>query len=331
MDMKTWTKRIGIAITTLTLLASQASLALARGGGGKGGSLGGSAGRSFSSGSFSGGSFSGGYSSGGLHGFFPFPFFFFGGSSYGGSMFGGFFSFIFLMVILYLVFKALRSSRRWTQGQSRRGRGFGAPYNPSPRPIRSDRMNDYPSETPVDLNGRPITNADSLQRFGKAIGFTRENMRYYAETFPRWDRDFLVGRVKQVFFWLQDAWGRQDLSQANEYLMPSLASKYRADLDGMKGRGERNVIKEPVLNTGDIEFIHSHLDEATQHFMVMVSASLVDYTTDASGRVVSGDDKHRLYFTEFWEFVWQDDHWLLANIYQEDALEVAKIARGEEE
>ncbi|HUS89504.1 MAG TPA: SGNH/GDSL hydrolase family protein [Desulfosporosinus sp.] len=75
---------------------------------------------------------------------------------------------------------------------------------------------------------------------------------------------------------------------------------------------------------------HSHLDEQTQHFMVMVSASLIDYTVDASNRQISGDDKNRLYYIEFWEFVWQDDRWVLANIYQEDALEVAKIARGEE-
>lgn len=290
------------------LLSGQASLALARGGGGVGGSLGGSSGRSFSGGSFSGGSLPRGSSSGGLGGFFPFPFFFFGGNSSGGSLFGGFFSFLFLMVILYLIFKALRSSRRLGQG----------------------RLSKNPNELPVDLNGRPITNSDTLQRFGKAINFTRENMRYYAESFPRWDRDFLIGRVRQVFFWLQDAWSRQDLSADKEYLTITLSNKYRADLQGMKARGERNVIKEPVLNTGDIEFIHSHLDELTQHFMVMVSASLIDYTVDTSGRQISGDNTHRLYYTEFWEFVWQDDRWLLANIYQEDALEVAKIARGEE-
>jgi len=304
-------KRIEIAILTLMLLASRASWALARGGGGVGGSLGGSsgssssgsAGRSFSSGSVSGGSLSGGHGS-----FFP-PFFFFGGTSSGGFGIGGFFSFLFLIVVCYLIFKALRSSRRGGQSRS---------------------SNNYSSEIPVDLNGRPITNSDSLQRFGKAIEFTRENMRYFSETFPRWDRDFLIGRVRQVFFWLQDAWSRQDLSAANDYLTTSLGNKYRTDLQGMKTRGERNMVKEPVLNTGDIEFIHSHLDEQTQHFMAMVSASLIDYTLDASERQISGDNTHRLYFTEFWEFVWQDDRWLLSNIYQEDALEVAKIARGEE-
>jgi len=129
---------------------------------------------------------------------------------------------------------------------------------------------------------------------------------------------------------LQDGWSRQDLSAANDYFTTLLSNKYQEDIQGMKARGERNIIKEPILNTGDIEFIHSHLDEQTQHFMVMISASLIDYTVDASERQIAGDDKHTLYYTEFWEFVWQDDLWLLTNIYQEDALEVAKIARGEE-
>lgn len=312
MDTMSRKKQFEIAVLTLMFLANQASFALARGGGG----VGGSAGRSFTGGSISGGGFSGG-ASGGLGGFFPFPFFFWGGTSSGGSGSGGFFSFLFVMVILYFIFKALRSSRRGGQRWSSKSPGRGG-------------MDIHSSQTPMDLNGRPITNSDNLQRFGKAINFTRENMRYYSETFPRWDRDFLVGRVRQVFFWLQDAWSRQDLSVANDYLATTLSNKYRTDLQGMKARGERNIIKEPVLNTGDIEFIHSHLDESTQHFIAMVSASLIDYTVDASQRQISGDNTHRLYFTEFWEFVWQDDRWLLSNIYQEDALEVAKIARGED-
>lgn len=303
-------KRITVALITFMLLVSQVSIALARGGGGVGGSLGGSSGGSFSGGSISGGGFSGG-SSGGLGGFFPLPFFFWGGNSSGGS--GGLLSVLFLVVILYLVFKALFSSRRNGQG---RGRGFGAPLQPGWRPLDKGNRDDYSGKSPLDLNGRPITNSDNLQRFGKAIDFTRENMRYFSETFPRWDRDFLIGRVRQVFFWLQDAWSRQDLSAANDYLTIPLGNKYRTDLQGMKTRGERNMIKEPVLNTGDIEFIDSHLDEQTQHFMAMVSASLIDYTVDASERQISGDNTHRLYYTEFWEFIWQDDRWLLTNIYQ---------------
>jgi predicted lipid-binding transport protein (Tim44 family) len=318
MDVKRWTKRIGITFTTLLILASQASIVLARAGGGKGGSLGGSSGGSFSGGSFSGGSFSGGsFSGGGLSRGFGgfFPFFWFGGPSYGtGSMFGGLFSLIFLFVILYLVFKFFRSSRHRRQGRNG-GRGFGDPFS---------------SQTPVDVTGKPITNDQNLNRFGRAISYTRENMRYYAETFPRWDRDFLVGRVRQVYFWLQDSWTRQDLTGGEDYIAPELLERYSRDIAGMKARGERNVIKEPVLHPGDVEFIHSHLDEQEQHFIVMIAASQYDYTVDASSRTIAGEDDNRLYFTEFWEFRWDGNQWVLLGIHQEDALEIAKIARGDE-
>ncbi|WP_434512107.1 TIM44-like domain-containing protein [Desulfitobacterium sp. AusDCA] len=326
--MKKWTKRISIAITTLMLFASQAAVALARAGGGKGGSIGGSSGRSFSGGSFSGG-LSGGSSSGsfGFGGFHFFPFFwgspFYGG---GGSAFGGFFSLIFLLIIAFLILKALRSRSSWRKGRGQ-SKSFGDPYTPS---SSNGWGASDDSLTPVDITGRPITNERNLQRFGKAIQFTRENMKYYAETFPRWDRELLVGRVRQVYFWLQDAWTRQDLSGGEEYLSSSLLMKYRTDLANMRNRGERNVIKEPVLHQGDVEFIHSHLDESSQHFITMISASLIDYTVDASGKIIAGEDDNRLYFTEFWEFAWEREQWVLSAIYQEDAMEITRIARGDE-
>lgn len=336
MGMKRWTKGTGIAITTLMLVAMQATMVLARSGGGRGGSLGGSAARSY------GGSAAGGLSSGGLSSGIGFnslaPFFLIGGSSTGGgSGSSGLFSLLFMLLVFYLIYKALRSSRLWAHGSSKyqgaskkkgsankQGSGW---FGQSTRPSRNEAK--YEDNSVVDLSGRPINNSANQSRFASAIAFTRENMHHYNETFPRWDRDFLIGRTKQVFYWFQDGWSRQDLSQASEYLAPGLISKYSGDLNNMKLRGERNLIKEPTLNTDDIEFIHSDLGADGEHFTVMIYASLVDYTVDATGRLISGDDKHRLYFTEFWEFSWLDNKWVLSNIYQEDSLEVAQIARGE--
>lgn len=315
-----WKKRALFVATTLMLLAGQASLVLARGGGGVGGSLGGSSGRSFGGG-FSGGGFSGGgFSSGGLRSFSFFPFFFWGGPSSGGG--GSFFSLIIVLLLLYFGYKLLKGARR--RGNFGGQRPYGAP---GPRPIPRE---DFGSG-PVDINGRPITNHDELHRFSKAIAFTRENMNYYAQTFPRWDRDYLVARVRQVFFWLQDAWSRQDVSDGNEYLALDLLSEYSEDLNAMRSRGERNMIKDPVLENADIEFIHSHLGEDGQHFIAMIFASLVDYTLDSRGQAISGDQNKRLYFTEFWEFAWQNEQWVLSAIRQEDSLEVARLARGDDQ
>lgn len=305
--MKTWIKTIGIMLSTLALWITQTSIALARAGGGHGGSIGGSAGRSFSGGSYSGGS-----SLGGFH-FFPF---FFGGWGWGGGgSFGGIITIIVIIAILYVVYKAYKAKNA---RRGSRNKGFGGP-----------NVEDISPDTPVDSNGEVIDNTGNDQRFAKAITFTRENMRYFAETFPRWDRDYLAGRVRQVFFWFQDAWSRMDLSEGSEYVTAEMLSHYRTDLDEMKSRGERNMIKDPILNAADIQFIHSSLSEDDERFVVMIWANLVDYTVDSQGRIVAGDDTNRLYFTEFWEFRWENENWLLAKIYQEDALEIAKIARGD--
>ena len=161
---------------------------------------------------------------------------------------------------------------------------------------QSRRANpNYPSTNPVDITGKPITNEANLHRFGKAIAYTRENMQYYTESFPHWDRNFLIGRVRQVFFWIQDAWARQDLNEGENYLAASILEKYRLDLTNQKSRGERNVIKEPVLHPEDIEFIYSHLDELNQQIIVMIRASMIDYTVDTSGQIIVGDEEKRLY------------------------------------
>ena len=152
---------------------------------------------------------------------------------------GGLLSLLFLIVIVYFVYKTLRSSRRWGQGRSSKGRGLG-----------TGGRDDNSTQSPVDLNGRPITNSDSLQRFGQSINFTRENMRYFAETFPRWDRDSLIGRVRQVFFWLQDGWSRQDLSVANDYLATTLGNKYKADLQAMKARWRAQYDQGTIIGHG---------------------------------------------------------------------------------
>lgn len=308
--MKKWAKKMSIAITTLLIVTSQANIALARAGGGRGGSLGrGYSGGAMSGGGYSGGGFSGGYSGGGLNGFAFFPFFWGGTSSGGGSsFFSGLISIALILGIIYFLYITLGSSRRTWKNKQSKG-------NSSPQPI--------------DVTGKPITNEVNLRRFDHAIQYTRQNMSYYAESFPRWDRQFLIERVRQVFFWIQDAWTRQDLTEGEKYIDSSVLQKYCSDLEKIKSRGERNVIKEPVLHVEDIEFIHSHLDESSQYFVVMLRASMIDYTVDTSGKVIAGEDDNRLYFTEFWRFIWQGNQWVLSEIYQEDALEMAQIARGD--
>lgn len=295
-------KTKGLAVLGAAVLywALQAPAVLARGGGG----LGGSYSRGFSGGGLSGGMGGGGFGGGGFSGGF-FPFVFFGGGSSLSSV-------VIVMIVAVIILRFFVRSGFYNNGRGRgnQGRGWTA------------------SDEPIDVTGRPIHNERG--RFSKAISYTKQNMDYYAQKFPRWDYGLLTGRVRQVFFYLQDAWSRQDLSDGGQFLTSELLQDYAHKLQGMRARGERNMIHDPELAENDIDFVYSQLEAGDERFVARIFASLIDFTIDSSGRTIAGEEDNRLYFTEFWEFIWQDQQWKLRAIYQEDSLEAAKWARGEE-
>ncbi len=295
-------KSFAVLGATVLYWALQATAVLARGGGGKGGSFsrapsgGGLSGGSIGGGSLGGGFFGGGYS----RGFFPFFFF-------GGGMFS---LFLTLLVVGFIAFVVLRMLVR---------RRYNGNYS-------GDGQHEH--DQPVDFSGKVISNERG--HFGEAINYTRQNMDYYAQKFPRWDFTVVTGRVRQVFYYLQDAWSRQDLSEGGEYFTPTLLADYGTKLQAMRARGERNMVHDPELSSDNIDFVYSQLNSDGERFVARIFASLVDYTVDASGKIIAGEDDNRLYFTEFWEFIWTEGSWKLAGIYQEDSIEAARWARVED-
>ncbi|HUW65761.1 MAG TPA: TIM44-like domain-containing protein [Spirochaetia bacterium] len=287
-----------VILILVTVLFLAAMPAWARGGGGLGGESFGGGGESFGGGgSFGGGSFGGG----GMGGFGFFPIFLGGG-------FGSSGTFIFIIIVILLL-NWLRNSGFRTGGGRRRSSGRqGGGGHPQQRVL--------PMEP---------TNLAYEQAFAKAIDYARQNMEYYGTRFPYWESGMLVGRVKQAFFILQDSWSRLDLSGSRDYLTADLYSLYEEKLSQMRERGERDIIRDINLRDQDISFIYSRMDEERQSFIAMIFASMYDYVTNPAGEVISGNRDKKLYFREFWEFVWQDEAWKLVRIHEEDSVTIGRI------
>nr|WP_242010168.1 TIM44-like domain-containing protein [Acetobacter conturbans] len=115
---------------------------------------------------------------------------------------------------------------------------------------------------------------------------------------------------------VQAAWTQQNIPALQGMATPEMVSYFNQELAGLASRGERNVVSDVRFIQGDLSeaWSESGYDYAT----VAMRYSLIDLTTDMTGRVVSGSSADPVVVTELWTFVRPSagGAWLLSAIQQ---------------
>jgi predicted lipid-binding transport protein (Tim44 family) len=119
---------------------------------------------------------------------------------------------------------------------------------------------------------------------------------------------------------IQLAYGRRDERALGERVTSEMLSYFMAQLEADRRKGLRNDVSSPKLLQGDLA---EAWREGTEEFAtVAMRFSLVDVTTDNSGRVVSGSRTTPQEVTEVWTFRRPQggtaDQWELSAIQQAD-------------
>jgi hypothetical protein len=107
-----------------------------------------------------------------------------------------------------------------------------------------------------------------------------------------------VGRVFEVF---HRSWSSQDLTAVRPYLSDNLYELQRYWVDAYKSQGLRNVTENPTIVT--VHLARITRDKFFDAIVVRVFATCVDYTVDASGKVVGGDRGKTREYSEYWTFI----------------------------
>jgi predicted lipid-binding transport protein (Tim44 family) len=108
--------------------------------------------------------------------------------------------------------------------------------------------------------------------------------------------------AQDVFFKLQAAWMRQDLTQVKSLLTEEMYGILQQDLEGMKSKGQVNRLENIAIR--EIAFSEAWQEEGKDYITVGYLANLLDYTVDAkTNQVVSGSDTEPVKFEEYWTFV----------------------------
>ncbi|WP_422919945.1 Tim44 domain-containing protein [Rhizosaccharibacter radicis] len=121
---------------------------------------------------------------------------------------------------------------------------------------------------------------------------------------------------EQLLLDVQKAWTLRDLRSLGRFATPEMVSYFSEQLNDYASRNLHNAVSGVRFENGDLSesWSEGNADYAT----VAMRYSLIDVTTDLSGRVVDGSPTERQVVTELWTFVRsrRGGSWLLSAIQQ---------------
>jgi predicted lipid-binding transport protein (Tim44 family) len=124
--------------------------------------------------------------------------------------------------------------------------------------------------------------------------------------------------AEDIFFKIQGAWTRRDLSGVRNLLTQEMFDIFEKDLDGLRARKQVNRLENIAVR--QVEIVEAGQERGEEYVTVRLYANLLDYTVDEkTGQVVSGDSREPVKFVEYWTFTRNvgQKNWALAGITQE--------------
>lgn len=115
---------------------------------------------------------------------------------------------------------------------------------------------------------------------------------------------------------IQTAWSQQNLSVLQQMATPEMVGYFNAQLSDLASRGARNIVSNVRFEHGDLSEAWS--ENGFDYATVAMRYSMVDITTDMTGRVIDGSSSERVTITELWTFMRpsRGGNWLLSAIQQ---------------
>jgi predicted lipid-binding transport protein (Tim44 family) len=144
-----------------------------------------------------------------------------------------------------------------------------------------------------------------------------DGLRHIAATDPAFDEESFRGSTEDMFFRIQGGWTRRDVSGISDLLTPQMQDIFQGDI----GRylAERKINRLENIAVRNVDIVEAVQDQGEEFITVRYTASLLDFTTDEAGAVLSGSATEPVKFLEYWTYTRKvgERGWRLAAITQE--------------
>jgi predicted lipid-binding transport protein (Tim44 family) len=220
-----------------------------------------------------------------------------GGLLFGGGLFGegglgamGFGGVIGLLLQLALVFFIVRLAMNFFRNRQQRPAMAGGPQQYDRTPV-------------TDIPSQPQARTGAMLGGGAAAPALQIN-----------DTDFEA--FQQSLGEIQTAWSKGDLEALRSHVTPEMLGYFGRELSLLASQGLSNKVEDVNLEQGDLA--ESWSEDGIDYATVAMRWSALDYTTDASGKVVDGSQTERGESIETWTFLraGQNGRWILSAIQQ---------------
>jgi predicted lipid-binding transport protein (Tim44 family) len=137
----------------------------------------------------------------------------------------------------------------------------------------------------------------------------------------RLDPNFSEGAFKEeagdIFFKVQAAWTNRDLSPVRELLAAEINTNMRSDIDKLKREGRINRLENIAMR--EVNITEAWTEQGVSYVTVRLTASVLDYVTDETGKLIEGSKTEPIKFVEYWTYSKPigQSKWQLSAIQQE--------------
>ncbi len=200
----------------------------------------------------------------------------FGGGGGGGMGGGGIglFEIILLAGIGYLIYRFIQKRREETPANSYRDISSVSYSSPA-----------YPA----------ITNASD------PAADLDQGLAHLRQMDPAFDEERFCDNAMDIFFKIQGAWMNRELAPVSGLLADEMKRTLQADVEQLLR--EKRVNKLDNIAVRNVEIVEAWQESGEDYLMVLITANLLDYTTDdVTGQVVAGSKSDPVKFQEFWTF-----------------------------
>ncbi len=228
----------------------------------------------------------------------------FGRSGYGmgGGMGGGGFGFgdiLILLIIAGVLFWVYRRYKARKQMEMSTSSATG--YNSYA----------YNEQQPAYDYGNPAYNT---QPSGDPVG---DGLRHIGEMDPTFNADAFCEKAEDLFFKIQGGWTRRDLTAISDLLTTQMRETFQGDIN--RYIADKKINRLENIAVRNVEIVDAVQDRGEEYITVRYTASLLDFTTDESGSVLSGSSTDPVKFLEYWTYTRRvgERTWRLSGITQE--------------